>query len=144
MLDDAVLRFDDFIDVLHNFENSDRCRKLTIKSYLLKPIQRLPQYRLMLSQYFKLLTIEHAEYSAIQKALAIVSEVVQHVERELMLAEQSLTLNELRNRIILTKPAKIIVPGRVLIRRGQLDKVSRKEVHVRYFILVNEFSFSNR
>ncbi|KAH9522487.1 FYVE, RhoGEF and PH domain-containing protein 6 [Dermatophagoides farinae] len=143
MLDDAIVRFVDFESVLRSFENNDRCRKLTIKSYLLKPIQRLPQYLLMLKQYAKLLDPEkdHDEFEGTQEAMRIVSEVVEHVDRESKMQEQSLTLNELRNRIILTKPTKIIIPGRVLIRRGQLDKVSRKEVHVRYFILFNDVLF---
>ncbi|OTF77579.1 FYVE, RhoGEF and PH domain-containing protein 6-like protein, partial [Euroglyphus maynei] len=138
MLDDAIGSNFDFESALRTFQNNDRCRKLTIKSYLLKPIQRLPQYGLMLKQYAKLLDPEkdRDEYEGTQEAIRIVNEVVDHIERESKMQEQSLTMNDLRNRIILTKPTKIIIPGRELIRRGQLDKVSRKEVHVRYFILV--------
>lgn len=136
MLDYAVKNFNNFETILRTFENSDRCRKLSIKSYLVKPIQRLPQYRLMLLEYLKQLQPDEQEYQGTQKALKVVSEVVEHLDRESMLVEQSLILNELRNRIILNKPTKIVIPGRILIRRGQLEKVSRKEVHVRYFILV--------
>ncbi|MEQ2193700.1 FYVE, RhoGEF and PH domain-containing protein 6 [Xenoophorus captivus] len=39
--------------VVKDFEASPRCANLAVKHYLLKPIQRIPQYQLLLTDYLK-------------------------------------------------------------------------------------------
>lgn len=95
----------------------------------------------MLREYAKHVKPEDDEFKDVEHAMRIVSNVVDHIDHELDMAKRSLALNELLNRIILTKAIKVIKPGRFIIRQGYLDKISRKEVHVRYFVLFNDSLF---
>lgn len=136
MLDEASELFPDFNAALTAFQRTDRCKKLSIKNYLLKPIQRLPQYPLLITTYLKKLKSDDPDYENTQRALKVVTEVVEHVNRESHQAEKALKLAELKNRIISKTPDAIVKPGRELIKEGPLLKISRKEVQERYFILV--------
>lgn len=137
MLDVLQREFPHFTEVLHAFQDSDRCRKLEIKSYLLKPIQRLPQYRLMLSSYLKHLTPDNIEFERIKLAEKIMSDVLDHLNQEVKKAEKAEEFFELQKRVMLTQNNNSLdKQGRDLIMHGSLMKVSRKELHERYFILV--------
>lgn len=137
MLDEAKVIFPNFAESLAAFENSDRCRKLEIKSYLLKPIQRMPQYRLMLNQYLRHLEPGSEEFQRTKNAEKVVSGVLNHLDLEVKKAEKEKEFNELRRRTILTHDNnQLAQEGRELIKHGPLWKVSRKNVHQRYFILV--------
>ena len=60
------------------FEKSPKCRKLKIEHFLLKPVQRLPQYKLILEEYLKQLEEDNEDYKDTQEALKIVSDVLRH------------------------------------------------------------------
>lgn len=136
MLDEASEMFPNFREALLRFQSLERCKKLSIKNYLLKPIQRLPQYPLLLRGYFEKMKPDDPDYAQTEQALKVVTEVVEHINREHDNAEKAMILAELKNRIISKTPDSIVKPGRDLVKRGMLHKVSRKEVHERYFILV--------
>ena len=60
------------------FEKSPKCRKLKIEHFLLKPVQRLPQYKLILEEYLKQLEEDNEDYKDTWEALKIVSDVLKH------------------------------------------------------------------
>ena len=53
LLDECVNKYPRFAKTLREFEAGPRCKNLSLKDYLLKPVQRLPQYRLLLTSYLK-------------------------------------------------------------------------------------------
>lgn len=57
---------------------SVRCKRLTLNHYMLKPIQRIPQYRLLLQEYLHHLVESSKDYQDTVAALQIVSEVANH------------------------------------------------------------------
>ena len=67
-----------FGKIVKMFEKQEQCRNLKIEHFLLKPVQRLPQYRLLLEDYLKHLQDESSDYSDTRKALQIVSDVLKH------------------------------------------------------------------
>ena len=137
LLDEAQETLSNFLEILQQFQNQERCKKLTIKNYLLKPIQRLPQYPLLLRDYLKRLKPDDPDYKETEHAIQVVTKVVEHVNRESLMAEKAQALNNLKNRIITKSQDSIVKPGREVIKMGILHKVSRKEVHERFFILVS-------
>ncbi|KAG8236624.1 hypothetical protein J437_LFUL016456 [Ladona fulva] len=72
-----------FAKVLRDFEVSPRCQKLAVKHYMLKPIQRVPQYRLLLEDYLAHLEPTSDDYSDTQIALKIVCDVADHANRSM-------------------------------------------------------------
>lgn len=57
---------------------SPKCKRLALNHYMLKPIQRIPQYRLLLQEYLHHLTEDSKDYQDTLAALQIVSEVANH------------------------------------------------------------------
>ena len=51
--EDCCNRLPKFNKLVQDFERKDRCKHLKVKHYMLKPVQRLPQYRLLLEDYLK-------------------------------------------------------------------------------------------
>lgn len=106
---------------------------------MLKPIQRIPQYRLLLQDYLKTLPEGHQDRLDTEQALSIVSRVADHLNDELKLNENFIKLVELQNSISpLSRNIEIIKPHRILIKRGELDKLSRHGPQPRIFILFND------
>lgn len=66
-----------------DFEMSDASKKLAIRHYMLKPIQRIPQYRLLLENYLKHQSENSVDYEDTIKALEIVSDVANHANKSI-------------------------------------------------------------
>lgn len=77
-LDELCIKYPAFSLALQDFEKSDKCKQLTLKHYMLKPVQRLPQYRLLLERYLAQLNESEEEHVNAKSALNIVQDVLQH------------------------------------------------------------------
>lgn len=82
-LDECIARYPKFGKLVKEFESSEKCKKLTLKHYMLKPVQRIPQYRLLLDDYLKHLEKDSIDYDDTQTALKIVCEVADHANRSM-------------------------------------------------------------
>ena len=67
-----------FRNVCINFEKLPKCRNLKVKHFLLKPVQRFPQYKLLLTDYLKHLTKDAEDYEDTVKALEIVTDLLKN------------------------------------------------------------------
>lgn len=85
LLDDYCQKYPRFQKCVKDFEASDVCKKLTIKHYMLKPIQRIPQYRLLLENYLKNQGIDSIDYKDTKVALNIVCDVADHANKSIKL-----------------------------------------------------------
>nr|CAD7392414.1 unnamed protein product [Timema cristinae] len=85
--DECCIKYPKFAKVLKDFETTPRCQKLSLKHYMLKPIQRIPQYRLLLDDYLRNLLCESPDYEDTKIALKIVCDVADHANRSLKLGE---------------------------------------------------------
>ncbi|CAG7827887.1 unnamed protein product, partial [Allacma fusca] len=156
-LDGCCGKYPAFAKAVRDFEVTERCQKLGLKHYLLKPVQRMPQYRLLLEDYLKTLSEDSEDYGDTIKAIAIVKEVAEHANEAINLqcfnkgsspvpqsfrfltwiasdinAEKLINLqNRLPNTIVLRT-------NRFLIKEGELLKVCRKELQPRYFALMTD------
>ena len=135
LLDECVQKYPRFGKTLKEFELSDRCKCLSLKHYMLKPVQRLPQYRLLLDVYLHNLNESSIDYSDTVAALKVVTEVAEHANNSMKQEDTFQKLLRLQSRL---GNCEIIKPGRYIIKEGELDKVSRKTLQPRYFILLND------
>lgn len=83
LLDECCQKYPRFQRCVKDFEASDVCKKLTIKHYMLKPIQRIPQYRLLLESYLKNQDESSIDYKDTSIALDIVSDVADHANKSI-------------------------------------------------------------
>ncbi|XP_035229352.1 uncharacterized protein LOC118201365 isoform X2 [Stegodyphus dumicola] len=112
LLEESKKKYPAFAQVVKDFEMSTRCKRLTLNHYMLKPIQRIPQYRLLLQEYLHHLPEDYPDYQDTVTALQIVSEVANH-------ANESMKHG-------------------LFIKEGELMKLSRKGMQPRWFVLFND------
>jgi len=133
--DECTAKYQNFKKVVEDFESLPRCQNLKLKHFMLKPVQRLPQYRLLLEDYLKHLEPESVDFDDTTKALRIVSEVAEHANNTVKKGDSFQRLLHLQSRL---GDFELIKPGRELIKEGELQKISRKELVPRYFILLSD------
>lgn len=135
---------------LKRFEASKRCNKLQIKHYMLKPVQRIPQYRLLFEEYLKCLSESSPDYVDTQTALAVVANVAAHANATMKQGNNFMKLLALQDRLSSSSSGdhdssssrgprcELVRPGRYLLKEGELLKLCRREMQPRYFILLSD------
>ncbi|XP_010627525.1 FYVE, RhoGEF and PH domain-containing protein 6 [Fukomys damarensis] len=136
LLDEQCRRNAGFAAVVREFETSPRCASLALKHYLLKLVQRIPQYQLLLTGYLKNLLEDSGEYRDTQDALAVVIEVANHANDSMKQGDNFQKL--MRIQCSLSGHQEILQPGRVFLKEGVLRKLSRKVMQPRMFFLFND------
>ncbi|XP_046357623.2 FYVE, RhoGEF and PH domain-containing protein 6-like isoform X4 [Haliotis rufescens] len=136
MFEESCKRYPEFQRIVKEFEVSPRCACLALKHYMLKPIQRIPQYKLLLQDYLKNLPSDSPDYKPTEVALTIVSEVADHANESMRHGDTVQKLLEIQHSLI--GQFEVIQPGRNLIKHGELQKSSRKELQPRMFYLFND------
>ncbi|XP_068228877.1 FYVE, RhoGEF and PH domain-containing protein 6-like [Palaemon carinicauda] len=160
-LEECCQRYPHFARVVKDYEASERCAKLSIRHYMLKPVQRIPQYRLLLEDYLKHLPNDSLDYVDTQTALAVVSNVASHANEtmkqgtnfmKLLALQDRLTCSQNSNDInnansnanVTSQPStnnthyELIRPGRSLLKEGELLKLCRRGMQPRYYILLSD------
>ncbi|XP_066922382.1 FYVE, RhoGEF and PH domain-containing protein 6-like [Clytia hemisphaerica] len=125
-----------FSQLVKEFEKSKKAKNLKLTTYLLKPIQRIPSYRLLLKEYLKHLPDDNVDYNDIKESVAIVSDVANHINESMKEGEKFQEVLRIQSQI--ENRNDIIKPGRFLIKEGMLLKLSRKELQQRTFILFTD------
>ena len=123
-----------FSRAVREFEAKKKCNHLGLKAFMLKPVQRMPQYSLLLEDYLKQLDEDHVDYDDTIKAIAVVRGVAEHANEAIRLQVSVEQLVALQKRV---PHVRIISDGVQLVRQGELLKVRRKELQPRYFSLVS-------
>ncbi|XP_071487376.1 FYVE, RhoGEF and PH domain-containing protein 6-like [Diadema antillarum] len=125
-----------FCQAVKEFEMSPRCQSLAIKHYMLKPVQRIPQYKLLLTDYLKQLDANSEEHQKTTDALNIVSEVANHANESMRQGDNFEKLLAIQHSLIGSQ--EIVKPGRIFIKEGELQKMSRRVNQPRKFFLLSD------
>uniref|UniRef100_A0AAZ3Q9L2 FYVE, RhoGEF and PH domain containing 6 n=1 Tax=Oncorhynchus tshawytscha TaxID=74940 RepID=A0AAZ3Q9L2_ONCTS len=136
MLDEQCRKNPGFAAVVREFEMSPRCASLALKHYLLKPVQRIPQYQLLLTgthTYTQMGGLLDMQGGA---ALGIVKEVANHANDIMKQGDNFQKLMHIQ--YSLNGQHEIVQPGRVFLKEGTLMKLSRKVMQPRMFFLFND------
>lgn len=136
LLDEQCRKNPAFAAVVREFEMSPRCANLALKHYLLKPVQRIPQYQLLLTDYLKNLAADSEDHKDTQAALCIVKEVANHANNIMKQGDNFQKLMQIQ--YSLNGQHEIVQPGRVFLKEGTLMKLSRKVMQPRMFFLFND------
>ncbi|XP_038872938.1 FYVE, RhoGEF and PH domain-containing protein 6-like [Salvelinus namaycush] len=136
LLDEHSRKNPAFAAVVREFEAGPRCASLALRHYLLKPVQRIPQYQMLLTDYLKNLSPDSADYKDTQAALGIVKEVANHANDIMKQGDNFQKLIQVQCR--LNGHREIVLPGRVFLKEGVLMKLSRKVMQPRMFFLFND------
>jgi len=133
--DEVCQRYPKFGKLVKEFEKLPRCQHLKLKHFMLKPVQRLPQYKLLLEDYLKHLDSDSDDFDDTTLALKIVSDAAEHANDTVKQGDKFQTMLKLQSRL---GDWEFIRPGRELLKEGELQKISRKGVGSRYFVLLSD------
>ena len=77
-LEQCSKKYPEFKAVVSEYEKLPQCHNLRLSHFLLKPVQRLPQYKLMLEEYMKHLEPDSLDFDDTTQALTIVASAAEH------------------------------------------------------------------
>ncbi|XP_059807172.1 FERM, ARHGEF and pleckstrin domain-containing protein 2 isoform X2 [Hypanus sabinus] len=134
-LEKATKRSKKLESVYKEFELQKVCY-LPLNTFLLKPIQRLMHYKLILERLCQHYRPDHQDYGDCQAALNEVREMSAQLHSSLIRLENFQKLTELQRDLIGID--NLILPGRNFIREGCLYKLTRKGLQQRMFFLFSD------
>uniref|UniRef100_A0A8D0F8V0 FERM, ARHGEF and pleckstrin domain-containing protein 2 n=1 Tax=Strix occidentalis caurina TaxID=311401 RepID=A0A8D0F8V0_STROC len=133
-LEKATKRLKKLEMVYKDFELQKVCY-LPLNTFLLKPIQRLMHYKLILGRLCKHYTAEHRDFADCH-ALKEVTEMTSRLQHSLIRLENFQKLTELQHDLIGID--NLTAPGREFIREGCLYKLTKKGLQQRMFFLFSD------
>ncbi|KAF1573192.1 FERM, ARHGEF and pleckstrin domain-containing protein 2, partial [Eudyptes moseleyi] len=134
-LEKATKRLKKLEVVYKDFELQKVCY-LPFNTFLLKPIQRLLHYKLILERLCKHYTAEHRDFADCRNALKEVVEMTSQLQHSLIRLENFQKLTELQHDLIGID--NLTAPGREFIREGCLYKLTKKGLQQRMFFLFSD------
>ncbi|XP_020013302.2 FERM, ARHGEF and pleckstrin domain-containing protein 2 isoform X3 [Castor canadensis] len=121
--------------VYKEFELQKVCY-LPLNTFLLKPIQRLAHYRLLLSRLCDHYPPGHRDCADCHDALKAITEVTTTLQHSLVRLENLQKLTELQRDLVGIE--NLTAPGREFIREGCLHKLTKKGLQQRMFFLFSD------
>ncbi|XP_028442818.1 FERM, ARHGEF and pleckstrin domain-containing protein 2 isoform X3 [Perca flavescens] len=134
-LEKATKRLKKLETVYKEFELQKVCY-LPLNTFLLKPIQRLMHYKLILERLCKHYAPTHRDHDACKEALKEVAEIATQLQSSLIRLENFQKLTELQRDLIGIE--NLTAPGREFIREGCLYKLTKKGLQQRMFFLFSD------
>ncbi|XP_041790853.1 FERM, ARHGEF and pleckstrin domain-containing protein 2 isoform X2 [Chelmon rostratus] len=134
-LEKATKRLKKLETVYKEFELQKVCY-LPLNTFLLKPIQRLMHYKLILERLCKHYSPTHRDHDDCKEALKEVAEIATQLQSSLIRLENFQKLTELQRDLIGVE--NLTAPGREFIREGCLYKLTKKGLQQRMFFLFSD------
>ncbi|XP_013925955.1 PREDICTED: FYVE, RhoGEF and PH domain-containing protein 5 isoform X2 [Thamnophis sirtalis] len=135
LLDDVRLKSSQLDTVIKTFEIHDGS-PLNVKHQLLKVVQHIFQYHVLLTDYLNNLCPDSAEYEDTQAALLIISELTDRANDSIQQGENLQKLVHIEHSV--KGQSNLLQPGRKFLKEGTLMKVSGKNRHPRHLFLMND------
>uniref|UniRef100_A0A672V4I4 FYVE, RhoGEF and PH domain containing 5 n=1 Tax=Strigops habroptila TaxID=2489341 RepID=A0A672V4I4_STRHB len=125
LLDETCLKCSQLAAIIQEFEQSSGGSPQSVKHQLLKVVQRVFQYRVLLTDYLNNLCPDSTEYEQVFCFANSASE--EENLQKLVHIEQSVR-----------GQSGLLQPGRIFVKEGTLTKVSGKHRHPRHLFLMND------
>ncbi|KAJ2803329.1 hypothetical protein H4R20_002939 [Coemansia guatemalensis] len=126
----------EFARFIQQASANPECRGLSLQSYLLLPVQRIPRYKLLLEDLLKHTPRTHVDHHSIGDALRTIEEVAEFVNENIEEHEMTLSIIEIQRTLGIRE--SLLVPGRRLVKMGTLTKICRKSHQQRSFYLFSD------
>ncbi|KAL2807156.1 FYVE, RhoGEF and PH domain-containing protein 5 isoform 2 [Daubentonia madagascariensis] len=121
---------------VHEFEQSLQGGGQTMKHHLLRVVQRLFQYQVLLTDYLNNLCPDSAEYDNTQGVLTLISKVTDHANDSMEQGENLQKLVHIEHSV--RGQGDLLQPGREFLKEGTLMKVTGKNRRPRHLFLMND------
>uniref|UniRef100_A0A8C5C203 FERM, ARH/RhoGEF and pleckstrin domain protein 2 n=1 Tax=Gadus morhua TaxID=8049 RepID=A0A8C5C203_GADMO len=134
-LEKASKRVKKLETVYKEFELQKVCY-LPLNTFLLKPIQRLMHFKLILERLSKHYPQDHPDHHDCSEALKEVAQIAAQLQSSLIRLENFQKLTELQRDLVGVE--NLTSPGREFIREGCLYKLTKKGLQQRMFFLFSD------
>jgi len=125
-----------FAKFLKDARQLPECKGLTLESFLIKPIQRICKYPLLLREMLKNINENHIEYQSLVSAKDSIEAVVLELNEQKRQAEQLEVLNEALAKIKYDE-ATLNVHGRLVYEGALNELIDGKSAGERYIFLTD-------
>ncbi|XP_059519664.1 FYVE, RhoGEF and PH domain-containing protein 5 isoform X6 [Myotis daubentonii] len=145
-----ILQFDRYLSLLaenclhsprlaaavREFEQGQQGGGQNVKHRLLRVVQRLFQYQVLLTDYLNNLSPDSAEYDNTQGALTLISKVTDHANESMEQGENLQKLVHIEHSV--RGQGDLLQPGREFLKEGTLMKVTGKNRRPRHLFLMSD------
>uniref|UniRef100_A0A8C5UGD2 FYVE, RhoGEF and PH domain containing 5 n=1 Tax=Malurus cyaneus samueli TaxID=2593467 RepID=A0A8C5UGD2_9PASS len=135
LLDEMCLKYSQLATMIQEFEVSSGDSPYSVKYQLLKVVQRLFQYHVLLTDYLNNLCPDSTEYEATQGKMKL-------LEEKFCFANIASKKENLQKLVHIEHSVRgqtsLLQPGRIFVKEGTLMKVSGKNRHPRHLFLMND------
>ncbi|KAG0200036.1 hypothetical protein BGX28_006795 [Mortierella sp. GBA30] len=136
-INECMSRNDRFTEFLKTTTKRPECKSLDFQSYLMLPVQRIPRYRMLLESLLRHTPQDHPDHRKLQTAFQSMEQTANFVNETIRQHEMFREMVELQSKISgLSEP--LVKPGRILLKRGNVWKISRRKVQPRMIILLSD------
>jgi hypothetical protein len=111
-------------------------RNLSLASYFIMPIQRIPRYKLLIEELLRNTDDNHPDYASLLKGLDAVSAVARHINAEMHAQENRAAIVRIQNEF--SHQVSFVQPHRRFIKQGTMTKKCRNSDKVYEFFLFND------
>mmetsp|Transcript_25614 Transcript_25614/g.84601 ORF Transcript_25614/g.84601 Transcript_25614/m.84601 type:complete len:965 (-) Transcript_25614:260-3154(-) len=108
---------------------------LSLDSYLIMPVQRIPRYKLLLEEILKYTPEDAEDYEDLRRALNLISEQADQCNEATRRRENTEKLRSIQKNF---PGIDLVDPERKIIREGKLTRITTKEPKEYYFYLFND------
>ncbi|KAJ1110715.1 hypothetical protein NDU88_008063 [Pleurodeles waltl] len=136
VLDESCLRSHQLAAVVREFEQNPDWGRVNVKHQLLRVIERVFQYHMILTDYLNNLCPDSPEYEDTQAALVLISEVADQANESMRQGENLQRLVHIEHSV--RGQSNLLESGREFVKEGTLVKVSGKNRHPRHLFLMND------
>ena len=142
-----IIQYNDFMNVFQDLKaNVSKFRRFCEKqseapqSVMIKPVQQIPRYKLILRDLQKHLPSDDKLHVKLKEAIELVSEAADHCNKELEKHSNQLLYNEVKIRFSGKLKKFNENPKRVVIKEGMLEKIGGfGYFQDRVFVLFNDY-----
>ncbi|XP_060239741.1 FYVE, RhoGEF and PH domain-containing protein 5 isoform X2 [Meriones unguiculatus] len=121
---------------VREFEQSSQGGGQSMKHRMLRVVQRLFQYQVLLTDYLNNLCPDSAEYDNTQSALTLISKVTDRANESMEQGENLQKLVHIEYSV--RGQGDLLQPGREFLKEGTLMRVRGKSRHPRHLFLMND------
>eukprot|EP00455_Lapot_gusevi_P057799 TRINITY_DN9948_c0_g1_i1.p1 TRINITY_DN9948_c0_g1~~TRINITY_DN9948_c0_g1_i1.p1 ORF type:complete len:233 (-),score=50.37 TRINITY_DN9948_c0_g1_i1:14-610(-) len=113
-----------------------KCKGLNLESYLIMPIQRIPRYKLLVTEIMRHTLDTHPDWPALVSADKVVNLVARHINEAVRSRENRERIYQIQEEF--TGNVNFVAPHRYFVRRGPLVKKCRSADKEFEFFLFND------
>ncbi|XP_028407888.1 FYVE, RhoGEF and PH domain-containing protein 4-like isoform X2 [Dendronephthya gigantea] len=129
------LKSQKFSAIIDQIQKTDKeCNNLTLEHHMLAPVQRVPRYKLLLTDYISKLPEDSKDLEESKKALEIISAAANHANDSMKKTERFQKMLEMQEKF--GDGVSIVTPSREFIMEGELIKISARNAQIMTRILV--------